>query len=88
MAIVRCRYEEECIAAVLLVKRSDGKILTVSRGRDLTDWGNPGGKIDEGETPAEAAIRETWEETGLHFAPEDLSDECFIGWCGEDKGTA
>lgn len=28
-------------------------------------WEFPGGKIEPGETPAEAAVRECWEETGL-----------------------
>jgi 8-oxo-dGTP pyrophosphatase MutT (NUDIX family) len=28
-------------------------------------WACPGGAIDPGESPADAALRETWEETGL-----------------------
>lgn len=28
-------------------------------------WALPGGAIDVGETPAQAAVRETWEETGV-----------------------
>ena len=39
---------------VLLVRHSDGDI-----------WTTPGGMIEPGETPADAAVRETWEETGL-----------------------
>lgn len=35
-------------------------------------WELPRGFIDEGETPAFAALRELSEETGLHCAPEDL----------------
>jgi 8-oxo-dGTP pyrophosphatase MutT (NUDIX family) len=37
-------------------------------------WDLPKGGIHEGETPAEAAVRETMEETGLVFAPEALVD--------------
>lgn len=35
-------------------------------------WFTPGGKIDPGETAAEAACRELLEETGLILAPADL----------------
>jgi 8-oxo-dGTP pyrophosphatase MutT (NUDIX family) len=35
--------------------------------RDL--WVLPGGAIDPGETPADALVREMWEETGLHVRP-------------------
>jgi 8-oxo-dGTP pyrophosphatase MutT (NUDIX family) len=32
------------------------------------DWTTPGGMIEPYETPSDAAVRETWEETGLHVA--------------------
>ncbi|MFN4173563.1 MAG: NUDIX hydrolase [Parachlamydiaceae bacterium] len=45
----------------------DGKILLLHR-QDHKEQGNtwaiPGGKIDKGETPVDASIRETFEETG------------------------
>jgi len=34
----------------------------------------PKGKIDEGELPIDAAIRETYEETGLHLHQNQLKD--------------
>jgi 8-oxo-dGTP pyrophosphatase MutT (NUDIX family) len=37
-------------------------------------WDLPKGGIHDGETPAEAAVRETMEETGLVFAPDALVD--------------
>ena len=40
------------------------EILAISRGEDLTNWNLPGGKVEEHETPAEAVIRETFEEVG------------------------
>src|SRR5262249_41588937 len=32
----------------------------------------PGGSLDPGETPADAVVRETWEETGLRVEPVAL----------------
>lgn len=42
----------------------DGKILLTKRG-DFEVWCLPGGHVDPGESLAQAAIRETLEETGL-----------------------
>ncbi len=49
-------------AAGGVVSDETGKILVIFR-RD--SWDLPKGKIDEGETPEQAAIREVEEETGL-----------------------
>jgi 8-oxo-dGTP pyrophosphatase MutT (NUDIX family) len=42
----------------------EGRLLLV-RATDTGRWQTVGGAIDPGETPAEAALRETVEETGL-----------------------
>ena len=41
----------------------DGKVLLILHPY-IKRWFQPGGHIDEGETPIEAAIREVYEETG------------------------
>lgn len=42
-----------------------GRVLLV-RHAEGNDWTTPGGMIEPYEIPADAAVRETWEETGLH----------------------
>ena len=62
-------------ARVLLVDEADRLLLV--RGHDVdqperTWWFTIGGGIDAGETPRQAAVRETREETGLRLAQDDL----------------
>ena len=53
-------------AAVLLTQRAAG--LRAHRGQ----WALPGGRCDEGETPAMAALRELHEELGLEIGEENV----------------
>jgi 8-oxo-dGTP diphosphatase len=48
--------------ATVICKR-DGEILYVRKPK--SKWALPGGKIEAGETPVQAAARELTEETGL-----------------------
>ena len=48
-----------------------GRVLLQKRS-DSGKWGFPGGAIELGETPEEAAIREVKEETGLDVQVETL----------------
>ena len=45
------------------IVQQDGEILLVQRPR-YQDWSLPKGKLDRGETPLQAALREVREETG------------------------
>ncbi len=62
--------------AVFVVR--EGKVL-LHRHRKLGMWLPPGGHIEEGELPDEAAVREVWEETGVRVElvgerREDVTD--------------
>src|SRR4029079_10929997 len=48
----------------VLVFDANDRVLLV-RHAEGNDWTTPGGMIEPYETPADAAVRETWEETGL-----------------------
>ncbi|HEV3049610.1 MAG TPA: NUDIX domain-containing protein, partial [Longimicrobium sp.] len=43
--------------------------LLLVRQRDGGVWSTPGGVMEPDETPADAAVREAWEETGLMVEP-------------------
>ena len=53
-----------CVGVGCIVVREDGQLLMVRNHRGL--WSTPGGHLDFGESPAECAARETFEETGVH----------------------
>jgi 8-oxo-dGTP pyrophosphatase MutT (NUDIX family) len=50
---------------------SAGWVL-LGRRADTGNWALPGGIIDPGEEPADAAVREIFEETGIIAVPEFL----------------
>lgn len=57
----------EVSAGGVVVRRSGGgpEVCLISDGRH---WGLPKGNVEHGETPAEAALREISEETGIERA--------------------
>jgi 8-oxo-dGTP diphosphatase len=54
-----------CVGAI--VRDGAGQLLLVQRGHDpeAGRWSLPGGRVEPGETDAEALVREMREETGL-----------------------
>ena len=76
--------EPEVKAAGGVVLR-DGRIAVVHRPR-YDDWSLPKGKLDEGESFEDAALREVWEETGLRCAlAEELSPTFYNDRKGRSK---
>jgi 8-oxo-dGTP pyrophosphatase MutT (NUDIX family) len=67
-------------ARVLLIDEADRILLF--HGADPADptdewWVTPGGGLDPGESLAQGAARELFEETGLRVDPADLGDPVF-----------
>ena len=69
-------------------RRLDGRMIGVAGGagfllcrrasrlrRHAGQWALPGGRIDEGETPLDAALRELDEELALRLGPDSV-----VGW--------
>lgn len=61
----------QIVVSAVIIRDPQGRLLTV-RKRDTGRFMLPGGKPESGESPLEAAVRETAEEVGLGLAPTDL----------------
>lgn len=70
---LRNDYDESALKFAVVAARYEGKWI-FCRHRDRTTWEIPGGHIESGETPMEAAKRELYEETGAVDA-----EFCVIG---------
>jgi 8-oxo-dGTP pyrophosphatase MutT (NUDIX family) len=72
-------YDER--GRILLVRQTEGGV-----------WSAPGGSVDPEETPADAVVREVWEETGLYVAPVRLlgvygGPFCLVTYPNGDRTT-
>lgn len=93
-------YEDmKTIRVVAAVIRNEDKIFATARGYGefKGQWEFPGGKIEPGETPQEALVREIQEELDVKIEVGDLIDtieydypsfhlsmDCF--WCNVTEG--
>ncbi|MBV1855423.1 NUDIX hydrolase [Catellatospora tritici] len=62
-------------ASTVVLIRPDRTVFLMRRMRNLAFgglWTFPGGALEPGETPAEAAVREILEETGVRLEPSAL----------------
>ncbi|WP_298404236.1 NUDIX domain-containing protein [uncultured Chloroflexus sp.] len=81
-------FRPRAIGVRVIVQRGDEFLLVRHRG-GAKPWGLPGGAIDRGEAPAEAARREALEESGcpvtvtglhgvFHYLANGLSDYVIV----------
>ncbi|MEH7124965.1 NUDIX domain-containing protein [Bacillus sp. JJ1773] len=54
-----------------IVRNNLGEILLQNKGNG-EKWSLPAGALELGKAPAEAVVREVWEETGLYVVPKKL----------------
>lgn len=72
-------HRTNLVVAAALIDRT-GRILVQQRpeGKAMAGlWEFPGGKVEEGETPNQALVRELQEELGIDVDPGHLLPACF-----------
>ncbi len=68
------KYPEQPSIGVGVIVINENRVLVVQRGKEpgAGTWAFPGGRLELGETLAEAAVREAHEETGLTIEPGEV----------------
>jgi 8-oxo-dGTP pyrophosphatase MutT (NUDIX family) len=59
--------------AVCVCATKGDQVLAVARRGTKDQWGLPGGKVDSGEAPLEALVREVWEEAHIKLDKTKLT---------------
>ncbi len=67
--------------AACVIFDARGRVLLIEENYGRRRWGLPGGQLEDGEVPHDAAMRETREETGL-----DVELDHVIGLYGLENG--
>jgi ADP-ribose pyrophosphatase YjhB (NUDIX family) len=78
------RYTPMTVADAAIIDPS-GRMLMIKRADNET-WAMPGGYLEVGETPAEGAVREAHEETGVRCRPLRLVGLYDSRICGSLSG--
>ncbi|MGF1466223.1 MAG: (deoxy)nucleoside triphosphate pyrophosphohydrolase [Sandaracinaceae bacterium] len=68
------------VAAAVLREAPGGEVLLTKRldeGHLANRWEFPGGKVEDGEAPEAAGVRECFEECGIAIRVEDILD---VAW--------
>lgn len=68
-------------AVCSLIMNGGTTVLCVTRKDNKSDWGLPGGKSDDNESPVDTAVRETAEETGYIIDVDE--QDFFEDTCGD-----
>ena len=92
IASLRARIGNDLLlvpTAVVMARDERGRLLFVQE-RATEQWGFPGGIIEPNEAPADAAVRETWEESGVlveltHVAGIFGGDGCITQYENGDR---
>lgn len=63
------KNNEKCFATAVVI-HVDGQRVLLHKREDFRVWALPGGGLEDGENPEQAAIRETREETGYQIEIE------------------
>lgn len=64
-------FHKRFSSATIIIENEAGEALIV-KASYKQHWTFPGGLVDPGESPLEAAVRETHEEVGIQLNPSDV----------------